>query len=530
MAVDDAYARYRLLHRRELRALAQNHFPTLSPDRQRAEAGLIRAIGAIFGQHGTPEEKSWARAWLLPLLRHPEEKIRRYAILALPKLDSGPTEEIALLHLLERDPGPRERAHLTAALEKFGANTTLHWLRLHPHTLPLDPARLQANAARTTHPSGPELDRTLDPFPALRIHLRCRRGLEPFLRTELTLTPDLTRHFSFLSSHPGLCSLRAHRPFALRHLLTSRCCSSFSFVLGLLPPSPLPPDPQALAHLITSPTARRILSALHPGTPRYRIETGSVPNPTPWLRQVTTSAHHLWPDLLNDPRQAPWFIELHPEKPGISVELRPRFPTDPRFTYRVADHPAASHPPLAAALARWATSDASPDHVWDPFCGSGLELIERARLGRVASLHGTDLDPAALQACRLNLAAAGCDQFPVRLAACDFRDLATAGISPASLTLILTNPPLGRRLRIPGLRQLIHDLFHIATITLRPGGRLILANPIRLTSSPPGLTLVERRWADLGGFLCRLEHWQRTGPTHPHPPAPAAISPPASTA
>jgi tRNA G10 N-methylase Trm11 len=94
--------------------------------------------------------------------------------------------------------------------------------------------------------------------------------------------------------------------------------------------------------------------------------------------------------------------------------------------------------------------------------------------------------------------------------ACDFRDYPRlAGIAPASLSLIITNPPLGRRIRIHGLRQLMADLFQMAATTLQPGGRLILTNPTRIDSPPAGLRLEERRRADLGGFDCRLENWSR---------------------
>ena len=54
--------------------------------------------------------------------------------------------------------------------------------------------------------------------------------------------------------------------------------------------------------------------------------------------------------------------------------------------------------------------------VWDPFCGSGVELVERAMLGGVRELHGTDLSEPALDFARKNLAAAGLGAVTAKLA------------------------------------------------------------------------------------------------------------------
>ena len=89
---------------------------------------------------------------------------------------------------------------------------------------------------------------------------------------------------------------------------------------------------------------------------------------------------------------------------GEHLELVPRRLDDPRFAYRVADVPAASHPTVAAALA-WVADARAGDRVWDPFCGSGVELVERARAAPSARCSARDLDDAALAAARANLAA-----------------------------------------------------------------------------------------------------------------------------
>jgi len=84
-------------------------------------------------------------------------------------------------------------------------------------------------------------------------------------------------------------------------------------------------------------------------------------------------------------------------------DLLRRHPVDERFAYRTETVAASSHPTIAAALVRL-VPPREDDVVWDPFVGSALELIERARLGPYRALHGTDVDEGALEAARANLA------------------------------------------------------------------------------------------------------------------------------
>jgi len=505
MAVDEAYARFRTLHRSELRTREVPRYAALAPQERLKQVGLVRAVGAVFGEHGTPEEKAWARAWMLELLGDAQEKIRRYAVQALPKLDSGPEEESALLGLRTRAAGVREREAVDAALEKIGGTAALEALG---GAAPA--ARLLANAARRGDPGRIVFDRPLLPLPGLRLHLRGRHGLEHWIRQEWEQHPHLSTMFRLIECKPGLVALRPLAGFTLGDVFSLRCFGSLGLSVGLVKLAAGAEQMDALARLLASSASQRILAAFQDGPPRYRLEWVGRKTAEPLLRQITGKAFQLCPSILNDSRQAPWSAEIHPAPGGSSLEWRPRLVPDPRFSYRVGDVPAASHPPLAAALAFWAGREGTQEHIWDPFCGSGLELIESARRGQVAQLYGTDLDPVALEACRANFAAAGLSGLPLGLAACDFRSgAAQTGIRPGSLTLVISNPPLGRRVRIDGLRSLIADLFAVAATALRPGGRLILANPVRMDSPHPALRLEEQRTADLGGFDCRLEKWRK---------------------
>jgi 23S rRNA G2445 N2-methylase RlmL len=93
----------------------------------------------------------------------------------------------------------------------------------------------------------------------------------------------------------------------------------------------------------------------------------------------------------------------------------------------------------------------------------------------------------------------------------DFRDFPQIpGYGPGSITLLITNPPLGKRVPIPNLRGLLEELFETATLALRPGGRMVWINPLKIKPPPSSLRLEFQQTVDLGGFSCRLEMLRKT--------------------
>jgi tRNA G10 N-methylase Trm11 len=144
--------------------------------------------------------------------------------------------------------------------------------------------------------------------------------------------------------------------------------------------------------------------------------------------------------------------------------------------------------------------------VWDPFCGSGVELIERALRGPLRSLLGTDVDARALDAARANLAAAGVE---ATLGGADARH---APASPGQIDLIITNPPLGSRVRLDAAALLVAALPGLAQ-ALAPRGRLVWITPAPHRTTPVaerlGLTRSRCHAVDLGGVRGQIERWDR---------------------
>ena len=148
-----------------------------------------------------------------------------------------------------------------------------------------------------------------------------------------------------------------------------------------------------------------------------------------------------------------------------------------------------------------------------------MELIESVIASDgVAELVGSDIDAAAIDVAEANLAAARRsgvvpDATKATWLACDFReaaDRAPALLSSGRVSLVISNPPLGQRVKVRNLRKLHSDLFRVSTLALRPGGRLVTINPLRLRPDSPGLRLESRRTVDLGLRRgCSVEVWRR---------------------
>src|SRR5687767_13392122 len=161
-------------------------FDRATPEERIKQVSLIRAVGVVFSESGTEEQKSQVRPWLQRLLKDPAEKIRRYAMAAIPKIGAGRTEEAELLALWQSTTLEREKKFLGETLDKIGGSATLETLLQSPGEVDLrTQQKVRANVARSESPSAARLDRELAEVSGLRIHLRGRSGLEEIVGQEI---------------------------------------------------------------------------------------------------------------------------------------------------------------------------------------------------------------------------------------------------------------------------------------------------------------------------------------------------------
>ncbi len=490
----DLYRRLRTLSWESLWQEEVRRFNAADARERLDRVAVVRAVGVVFSESGPPASGEEVRAWLRGLLNDPQEKIRRYAANALPKVGAGADDERELITLLDNAGNDREARFAAAALEKIGGEQTLAVAaRLRPQT----EQKARAAVVRSSQPGRIALDVTIPGGGETVLRLRGRAGLEVFVAEEVRERGI----FEVRRVGEGCVEISPRRDVSLSDVLSHRCFGTVSLVLGKARTA----STDDLAHVVANPGAVEFFRQLTEGTPRYRIDFVGRGHQRGAVRDLANRIYALCPEILNDARAALWSLDVR----GAEVELRPRWSPDPRFAYRLRDVPAASHPPLAACLVRLAGRCAG-DLVWDPFCGSGGELIEAALRGGVRGVVGTDLSPQAVEIARGNWQAAHPSAAKADFFCADFRDFGRIPLlARGGVDLVITNPPLGMRVPIPNLRGLIAELFEAAVAVLRPGGRLILTNPIHIEAPHRLLRREFRQAVDMSGFQCRVEKYAR---------------------
>lgn len=508
-ATKELYAQLRALPWESLWNEEVPRFNRGNPQERATRVALVRAVGVVFSESGRMSDKEAVKNWLAELLHDPNEKIRRYAIAALPKIGATAEEEAELLSLLAKTTSEREKKFLGQALEKIGGEATLQIIQQGKVAFTGAEQKVKASVARQQAASAVRLDSELADFRGLRIHLRGRRGLERIVREEMEANAKTRGKFRVGDMRAGFLALVPTAPFSLGDLYSLRCCGTVGLLLGAVPTGNDKAALDEIAEAITSPQALRVWKTFTKGPIRYRLEFMAKGHQRGAVQHVIGRAYELCAQILNDSRSAPWEVDVFPAGRENFVELRPRFSPDPRFYYRQDDVPAASHPPLAACLARVARVREQPV-IWDPFCGSGSELIERALLGGVRQVFGTDRSAEAVAIAEGNFSAANLPSVEASFTCCDFREFRSIpGLRAGAVDLIISNPPMGRRVPIADLKSLIDDLFEAAAIALKPGGTLVFANPISTDCPELSLERQSRQVVDLGGFDCYLEMYTK---------------------
>ena len=509
-ADNDLYRQLRELPAGQLWGVEVPKFNQATGKERARQVALVRAVGVVFTHCSDPALKLQVKAWLKGLLQDPEEKVRRYAMAAIPKLGEDVEAEQEILTILKTSTVDREKRKAGAALEKIAGEETLKAVGAGAVGLPLSEQKVRANVARRESPATIRVDAILDRYDTLRISLRCRRGLEAVLADEVRASDAAGGKFRVLEVRGCHVVVAAKGPFSLRDLYQLRCFDTMGFGLGRVRDPESPEAVAGLAKLIGSPLSERLMGSLTDGSWRYRLSFSGSENHDDDVAKVAAEAFKVNPRILNDAREAPWSVDVFLAPSAALAELRPKVSPDPRLTYRKGAINAASHPPLAACLARLAGRQAN-EVVWDPFCGSGLELIETALLGGVKEVIGTDLSEKAIAIAKDNWAAAGLEGVKSTFLTGDFRGYSEVpALVSGKLSLIISNPPLGRRVRVPNLHGLFADFFRIASATLRPGGRLIFVNPLRLETTDKTMRRDYRQEVDLGGYDCKVEMYVKS--------------------
>ncbi|MEO7034779.1 MAG: methyltransferase, partial [Polyangiaceae bacterium] len=451
---------------------------------ERERARLLGVLGRVAQDHAVPE----FRAALLSALENTDERVRRVASAALGKLGEVPDLEERLFARWP-EASALERRSLAEALGKSGSERALKLLRAERTEDPelkriIERAclMLERDHARA-HPSSIALDRALGAPQSVVVH--CRAGLSSVLAEEAralgpapatVIAPDRIR-----LSHRG----------SFGELLRLRTALGFGLEV------PLPGGSQEslagrVVAALAQPDAERAVLAWTNGRARFRLAfaEGGHQRDKVWRIAAAVSERISW--FHNDPKESVWEVVIDTMRG--SLELCPRRFEDPRFAYREEDVRAASHPTLAAALARVAGAQPE-DIVWDPFVGSGLELIERGLLGPYRELHGTDMETAALDAARANAERA---KLTLKLTKADARSHRVRNVS-----LIISNPPMGRRVARDGTLATLLDAFLAnAARSLAPGGRLVWLSPLpdqtAATARRLGLRVTRHEAVDLG--------------------------------
>jgi len=441
--------------------------------------------------------------WLAARLGDADGLVRRRAAAALGKLED-PQHEPVLLAAWDAAQSDPERKVIAAALGQCGgasARVLLEAVR-----------SSDAELTRVVGESVLKIDRTLVratpssiaidvvPTEPIAIELQVRPGLESFVCEAIEGARPLAR---------GVVT--AHWQRSLRELFAIR-----TFVDVAMPLAPIrigEPTPtvveDAVVRILASDAALRIMTTYTTGAVRWRLDWKGQGHRRGSTWRIVESLALLRPELVNDPRDAPWeaSVVVEPEARGNSVVvrivLRPRGLDDPRFSWRRGSVPASSHPTIAAALAQVAGQYAGvreDDVVWDPFVGAGAELVERGLLGAHRALFGTDRDPEAIAIAQQNLDAASL------VAMLEVGD-ATTWRPPQPPTLIITNPPMGHRVRgETEVGELIERALTHWLVVADPRARIVWLSPTpERTATHRGVDVKLRKRIDLGGLAAELQ-------------------------
>lgn len=450
-------------------------------------------LAKLVGRLATGAEDA-VHGWLLGAIRDADPKTRRTAARALGKLkprtkaEAAATEK-ALLEAWDAAEGEDDRRALTEALGKIGSREALAKIaKGTPDKVASRAAVMIERAASRENPGSIALSASHKAI--IRFHARA--GLETVVAEELGAA------WKPVVRGPGVVD--ATLDAALSRAVAIRTATHVGFPLTRVV------HRDDLAESIVDTLLAKEATTLFEtftktdGAPiRFRLAWAQGGHRRALAWRCAELVRERTKALVNDPTESTWEVVVDDRDGKLAIELVPRGFEDRRFAYRTGVVPASSHPTIAAALARVAPR--SPDDVvWDPFVGAGAELVERARLGRARAFFGTDLEHDALTAARKNLENAG---VPATLHRAD-----ALGFAPPGVSLIITNPPMGRRVQRGAHTDLLERFVVHAAEVLVDGGAIVWTLPeartIQARAKQVGFTVERSFTVDMGGFPAEL--------------------------
>ncbi len=453
-----------------------------------ARGRLTRLAGRLAQEKRDPE--GVALAWLVEALGDSDPKTRRAAARALGNVERTDAVVTALASAFDGATDDDDKRALAISLGKMGGEAARARLAGGEH------GRASVIAERELARERPDV---IDPGRthegALRIWFHTRSGLEDVLKEELGSRFGRARFVA-----PGIIEATLSGPLATA--LAIRTATHMGFPLD-----PIDKGDDLAEDIVRAIESTAAIDVFHAFTSRpesapirFRVELSRGGHKRAVMWTIAERIRASGRDLLNDPKSSPWEVVVDDAGPKVKIELVPRGYEDERFAYREHLVPASSHPTIAAALARVAPRS-NDDVVWDPFVGAGAELVERARLGPYERLVGTDTDSSAVVAARSNLARAAVANATVELGdACAY--------APEGVTLIVTNPPMGRRVHRGTHTDLLERFVSHAARVLVPGGALVWLVPeprrIRERAAAAGLVVERAFTVDMSGFSAEL--------------------------
>ncbi len=478
------------------RALARAGVPAAERAQQRlseaepaARVRLLRLIARVARLSGeqTLVEELCAR------LSDSDPSVQRASIIGLGKLKHSGIED-ALLNYAARGHALPEQRVLIEALGKVGGQRAAVWLKSQSSddeftTRVIERARLMLTRTASQPAAAVPVRLEFALSHPQTLLWTCRDGLE-------SIVAEQVRSLGAVEVARG-CVCLPNFSGALGDALVARSALSVGIRLQL--------DTERSSIEAVLSTLKRAelfewMTLCSGGVSRVRLEFigQGHQRAAVWDLQTRLVSEQL--PLIADPTAASWDVCVNSSQGWL--DILPKQFDDPRFAWRVQQLPSASHPTIAAALAH--VAGAQPDDVvWDPFVGSGLELIERALLGPYRAMYGTDTDEHALTAARANLAAA-----KIKHVTLYNRDATAAPVR--DITLVISNPPLGARLvRDGSLGELLEATLTHGWRVLRPGGRWVWLSPMPARTASIahhlGFTVKCCGLVDVGGLSPELQ-------------------------